>query len=534
MTNEKKPVEMELKLILPGPEAETAIVEMIRAHGYSIKVLHPVTNIDLYLDTFDWLLKKKKLSLRYRISDGKTMYTIKSLGPIEDGIAIRRETEVVLDAPVAKPTDIVVKQIFNIIDEIISPRKLLEHIQIHTERKRYRIISPEKAKFELAFDRARFFLKGFNPRQSTRKLYELEAELLTGPPTALETLATLFAAPFDYPPSTLSKFELAVERFKIIFPSKKPPDKYLVHPGDRLDLAVRKIIAYQLQRFHEQIPGIEQDIDTEFVHQARVATRRMRSCLRIFRDALPLKTGEFLASELQWLGSLLGTVRDLDVFLLNLFHFQPQIGRFPGKQQKFFANWIAEHRRIPLTILHQTFVSPRYRNLERRLARFLDGPLPLRPRAPLAVKQVQEVAPEVIKEIFAAVIEQGQAVLADPKLKQFHRLRIQMKKLRYACEFMSSAYEGGLDPFIERTVEIQDCLGDIQDSVFTKHFIDTLLDDWKRKIVSPTLLFVLGEIYQLQEGIVTEREHQFGKIWTGFASEETIGQLEESLKGGSK
>jgi hypothetical protein len=68
---------------------------------------------------------------------------------------------------------------------------------------------------------------------------------------------------------------------------------------------------------------------------------------------------------------------------------------------------------------------------------------------------------------FDAVLEQGRTVLADPKLKQFHRLRIQTKRLRYLNEFMAPAYDGALDGFIERMVEIQDCLGELQDTVFT-------------------------------------------------------------------
>ena len=527
MTSGHKSVERELKLMLPGPEAETLIVEMISARGYRVKAQPAVTNVDLYLDTFDWLLMKKKLSLRYRSSDGKAMYTIKSLGPIEDGIAIRRETEVVLDKPAAVPTNIEVKQIGSVVDEIIAPRRLLEQLQIRTERRRYRIISPEAAKFELAFDQSTFLLKGFYPRHSMRKHYELEAELLDGPPAALESLAALFSAPCDYPPSTVSKLELAFNRLKIAVPAKKPPAKYIVRPSDRVDLAVRKILTYQLQKFHEQLPGMERDIDTEFVHQARVAMRRMRSCLRLFRHAVPPSTGEFLAAELKWLGGLLGEVRDLDVFLLNLSHFE--LGRFPAKEKSFFVQWLAEHRQGPLAALQQSLASPRYKNLEKRLARFLSQPLPQRPRALLAVKQVHETAPQLINAKFHAVLKQGHAVLADPKLKQFHLLRIQMKKLRYACEFMSTAFDGALDPFIDHTVEIQDCLGDIQDTVFTQNFIDTLFDNWKRKIVSPASVFVLGEMYQLQEEIAVERERRFGKIWEKFASEETSGQLKEIL-----
>ena len=104
-----------------------------------------------------------------------------------------------------------------------------------------------------------------------------------------------------------------------------------------------------------------------------------------------------------------------------------------------------------------------------------------------------------------------------------------MKRLRYACEFTAPAYDGALDPFIERTVDIQDCLGEIQDAVFTRGFIDSLFDDWRGKLVGPALVFIMGEIYQLQGEIVRERQGRFGQIWERFASEETIGQLNEIL-----
>jgi CHAD domain-containing protein len=120
-------------------------------------------------------------------------------------------------------------------------------------------------------------------------------------------------------------------------------------------------------------------------------------------------------------------------------------------------------------------------------------------------------------------------VIKKPKLKEFHGLRIQMKRLRYACEFMAPAYAGALEPFIERTVEIQDCLGEIQDTVFTREFIDYLFDDWKGKLVNPELVFILGEIYQLQVEIANDRQKKFSKIWERFDSEETIKHIKDIL-----
>jgi len=522
-------MEIELKQVLPGPEAESAVVAHLREHGYQVEELEPVRNVDLYLDTFDWSLMKNKLSLRYRISNGQAMYTLKSLGPIEEGIATRMETEVPLARPLDVPAEVPVKRIRKVIDGLIFPRKLLEHIQVSTARHRYQTLSPEGAQIELAFDASSFSLRGLHPKRRTQRLHEMEAEILQGPPTALEPLASSLSVTFGYPPSAASKFEVAVERFKLAPPSKKIPEKLRVRLEDRLDLAVRKILTYQFQRFQEQLPGVQRDIDTEFVHQARVATRRMRSALRLFREAIPQSTVTYLGEELKWLGGKFGTVRDLDVFLLNLSRFKPQIKRFPSKGKIVFENWIEKHRRAPLKALQEALGSSRYKTFERRFTQFLEGPIPARPRAPLALKPVREVAPPVITEKFEAAIQQGHKVLAKPKPKQFHALRIQMKKLRYAIEFMAPAYEGALTPFIERTVEIQDCLGELQDTVFTGEFIEFVLEDWKGKLVDPDLLFILGEIYQLQSQIAADRRERFGKIWERFSSEETANLLKGIL-----
>ncbi len=438
--------------------------------------------------------------------------------------------EVPLDGPVDIPTVIPVKRIRKLADGMIFPRKLLEQVQVRTNRRRYRVISPEGAEIELAFDTSSFSLRGLHKPRPARKLNELEAEILNGPETALGDLSSLLSSTFGYSASSASKLEVAIERFKIEIPSKKVPEKLRVRLDDRLDLAIRKILTFQLQRLREQVPGIKRDIDTEFVHQARVSTRRMRSALRYFRDAIPERTAAYLEGELKWLGGRFGAVRDLDVFLLNLSRFKQQIARLPAKKRQAFEDWIERHRREPLKALWEALESPRYRTLESRLIQFLERPLPLRPRQPLAGKTVHEVAPGLITEKFDAVIRQGQAVLEKPKLKEFHRLRIQMKRLRYACEFMAPAYDGALDPFIERTVEIQDCLGELQDTVFTRKFVDSLCSDWEGKLVDPDLLFILGEIYQLQAGIARERQETFGKIWERFSSEETATLLKDILQ----
>jgi CHAD domain-containing protein len=209
------------------------------------------------------------------------------------------------------------------------------------------------------------------------------------------------------------------------------------------------------------------------------------------------------------------------------------IERFPLKKKADFESWIEKRRRAPLNDLCQALESTRFKTFERRFARFLENPLPPRPRALSALQTVGEVGPILIGERFQATIEQGTRVLARPKLKEFHRLRIRMKKLRYATEFFAPAYGERLDPFIQEMVEIQDCLGELQDTVFTRSFIDGVREDWRGKLVDFDLLFILGEIYQLQAEIERTRRANFTGIWERFSSGQTRTLLQESLSGNS-
>jgi CHAD domain-containing protein len=123
-------------------------------------------------------------------------------------------------------------------------------------------------------------------------------------------------------------------------------------------------------------------------------------------------------------------------------------------------------------------------------------------------------------------------VLLKPKLSNFHKLRIQFKKLRYASEFFNPAFDNRLSMFIADVVKIQDCLGELQDTVFTKELIVNLLKKWKGSVMDPRLLFILGEMYQLQQEIASARQARFYEIWKQFDREETIVKLTQALDSG--
>jgi CHAD domain-containing protein len=300
---------------------------------------------------------------------------------------------------------------------------------------------------------------------------------------------------------------------------------------DRLDLTVQKIFAFQIHRLDENIPGVLSDIDTEFVHQARVATRRMRSLIRLFGGAIPEKTASYFAEELLWLGSLFGGVRDLDVFLLNLPRFNQTIEIAPQRCIDTLVQNIAKERLTLLTDLKAGLESARCHLFRSRITAFAGRKPAKYPSAPLAAVPLNSAAPQIIYSRFDAMIAQGNRVIAKPDLKNFHKLRIQFKRLRYALEFVGPAYGDSLHSLITEVVKVQDCLGELQDTVFTRALIDRLLKAWKGSVLDPRLVFMLGEMYELQGDIARTKQVEFNQIWKRFDQDAFRKTLASALSG---
>jgi CHAD domain-containing protein len=326
----------------------------------------------------------------------------------------------------------------------------------------------------------------------------------------------------------LDKEAVAADEVEPVAMGDKQFDKTKVLLEDSIGIAVRKILAFQLNRLREQIPGIKQDIDLECVHKARVATRRMRSALRLFKKALPVRAQKTMSMELKWLGGLLGAVRDIDVFLLNM----PRL-KLPGsvsdEDKRLLNGLIAKRREEPLKKLIKTFDAPRYKRLESRIERFSCSPVSNSGDSPLAHKYVYKIAPALINEKFDAVIKGGRIAVRKGRLKAFHRLRIRMKRFRYALEFMAAAYGGALEPAIKKTEEIQDRLGEIQDTVFTRSFIDSLRKEFARSNINGRITPILDAIYELQEKTAKKRCQRFYGVWRRFVSVKTEQELNKAF-----
>jgi len=219
--------------------------------------------------------------------------------------------------------------------------------------------------------------------------------------------------------------------------------------------------------------------DIEGVHQMRVAVRRMRSALTLFRDAIPREVSRPWGEDMRWIGSQLGRARDLDVFLAEGMTGICNELPLPGGRR---LEELAEKRRAEI---YEAEVRPMLDS--ERLEQFCTGlPKWLSARdweqAALQKKQAKRLHSNIVSYARRILDKQERRVLSAgayvdrSDASEMHQLRIECKKLRYAAEFFRPIF-AGTDEFIEHMKGLQDLLGVMNDVAVTRQLLDDLFDN---------------------------------------------------------
>ncbi len=258
--------------------------------------------------------------------------------------------------------------------------------------------------------------------------------------------------------------------------------------------AVAVIMLQQLDILERCVDGVLRDVDTEFLHDFRVAVRRTRSALKLVGDVLPGELTLRFASEFRWLGDVTTPVRDLDVHLLC----------FPPMAAKLVAATPADLEPFRAFLGRRRTVERRKLNRALRSARFASVAGDWR-KALLAAQEARRVPPGPgtaglsaarTRRAHARVIKLGSAITDASPAESLHTLRKRCKELRYVLEFFASLH----DPAVYRAAvgdlkRLQDCLGEFQDSQVQREEIQALAATMlsQRAATAPSLL-AMGEL----------------------------------------
>jgi len=246
-------------------------------------------------------------------------------------------------------------------------------------------------------------------------------------------------------------------------------------PGARSDdgvpsvgTVVRRCLGTDVARLISNDPVARQGEDVEGVHQARVATRRLRSHLSTFADVLRTGPTERLSKDLRWLGRTLGSVRDLDVLRERLAHAVKAIDPLAREDGLALLRRADLERGEATVSLEEVLGSERYRSLLERLASSVAAP-PFRRSAGLPA---DEFLAEAIQTRYRALTSAIDALPASPIDTELHAVRILAKPARYAAEAGSQVLGSRCAKFAKRVTELCDDLGDLNDGSRVSLWLD--------------------------------------------------------------
>jgi CHAD domain-containing protein len=210
--------------------------------------------------------------------------------------------------------------------------------------------------------------------------------------------------------------------------------------------------------------------DPDVLHQARVATRRLRAAISLFKAVLVDDRRDAINADLKWLARLLGEARDLDVFITKFLKPHDQADSVEDVE-----DLVAEYERQredAYDRVLEALGSPRFRNLVLDLVAWIEAGPWLASDDPKAVARRTQPIDGYVAGVLAkrrkAIIRRG-TNLDEIDDEARHQVRIRAKKLRYASEFLGSLYRRKRrkkrEAFVAALESLQACLGELNDIV---------------------------------------------------------------------
>jgi CHAD domain-containing protein len=289
-------------------------------------------------------------------------------------------------------------------------------------------------------------------------------------------------------------------------------------------VAVARLLLRLLDTVELNVDGVLRDIDTEFLHDLRVAVRRTRSAIKLLGEVLPAEAAGHYAREFKWLGDLTTPTRDLDVHLLGFAAMTEQLLAAAPADLEPFRAFLVRRRAREFRRLAAALRSPRFRAItddwRKALLAVCDASAPKKRRPPTAA----ELAFRTTGRAFARIAARGGAITPDSAPESLHDLRKRCKELRYLLEFFAPLH----DPVAYRKVvgdlkQLQDCLGDFQDSQVQREEIGALAQEMLAEALAghgtapAATLLAMGEVAARLAVSQAEARADFARRFARFA-----------------
>lgn len=237
-----------------------------------------------------------------------------------------------------------------------------------------------------------------------------------------------------------------------------------LQPGMPALDAMRRVLLTLLDTLERNVDGTRADLDSEFLHDLRVATRRTRSALGQVKQVLPDAVVADFRERFGWLGQVTGPTRDLDVFLLELPHYRASLPRAMADDLAPLETHLRALHAREQKRLRRELGSERMSSLLRGWRSVLEQGEATGQPGWFADLPVERVAASRIWKMYRKVRKAGRHAARHGSAEDLHELRKDCKKLRYLIEFFRSLYPADeIKGLVRALKDLLDDLGDFQD-----------------------------------------------------------------------
>lgn len=397
------------------------------------------------LDTFDWRVRRAGGAVSW--SDGTLMWRDRDTG---------HARTVMQEACPRWPADVDAGPVHDLLADACGVRILLPRVEIDLAVRRYRVLGElDKTVAWIDLERgdmgdgppvASLVVRGVRGYDGEydgfvrRLLEDLDVPGADADPDAL-----VYAAAGLEPGDFTGRPEVALD------------------PTMAANEAIARVCRHLLQTMRTNEEGVIADLDTDFLHDFRVAVRRTRSMLGASKRVLPRPVRDDYRKRFKWLGDITTPVRDLDVFSLAIPDYADASARGSLAVLQPLADLVAADQRQAHTRLVSALLSQDYADLVREWSETLYI-LPTDQETTEAEAPIVEVARRRIWRAYRVVQRDGRVIDQDSPPEMLHQLRKDAKQLRYLLEAFGELFDADrTQAAVSELKRVQDNLGAFQD-----------------------------------------------------------------------
>ena len=424
-------------------------------HDYSLQKTYSIHIQRQYLDSFDWRLYQKGYIC------GIDSHGLEHLFFLQPKKADHSIWEFPLDNPPKFPHDITHPSCQKLLNDILGIRALITVAVINIKRWEILVLNKENKTL------ARLYIESYSiegqadarsipdrliifPVRGYKKVFQDILHYITQHVHVSCADNTLFAEVLTVAGQTPGTSALTI--------TQKLTDSLNARE------AVQIILTYLLNVMQANEQGIRNAIDTEFLHDYRVAVRRTRSILGQIKQVFPDKVTDHFKQAFRWLGMITGPTRDLDIYLLTFDEYMRELPAGLQNDLLPFRHFLQRHWKVEHERLCKTLESSRYHKLIGEWQHALENKNFRTHTAINAEKPAKQVAHQSIWKLYKKILKEGMSITEQSRDEDLHELRKTCKKFRYLIEFFHDYYP---DKQIKKALKtlklLQANLGDFQD-----------------------------------------------------------------------